>query len=464
MHDLVVVGARRGSVDSGDAARSSSGVKFRADADGFDHRDPVLQGQRQHRHARRQPLVALAARCSAHGDIHRRDRDGLAAGDLRDARRRDRRTRRTSPPTTPRNGHYAVDRRLLHERGRRQRARCTRCADGVDGGERRLRYGAAGVPDQTLPGDQLLGRRRLRRRAPGDTSPPTVTVDDARRRRDRRRDRTNVTVTFSEADGPGVRQRVDRRRSGTRSATPCRPVAYDAATQTATLTPAAPLAYGRTYTVRSRAAFRSRHVAGNTLAADDTWSFTTLARRARARCSLPRRQPATPSSGDTCAVELGVKFRADVAGTITGIRFYKGAGEHRHARRQPVDAQRHAARARRRSRARRPRAGSRSTSRRRCDHGRHDLRRVVLRAERPLRGRTDRLLRDRRSTTRRCTRCQDGAAGGNGVYRYGASGVPDAELPGEQLLGRRAVLVGRLITVVRPRATLELFVVVRATP
>src|SRR5262249_56806454 len=29
--------------------------------------------------------------------------------------------------------------------------------------------------------------------------------------------------------------------------------------------------------------------------------------------------------GDRGAVELGVKFQADVAGTITGIRFYKSA-------------------------------------------------------------------------------------------------------------------------------------------
>ena len=36
--------------------------------------------------------------------------------------------------------------------------------------------------------------------------------------------------------------------------------------------------------------------------------------------------PANPSENDTAAVELGVKFRADVAGFITGIRFYKGTG------------------------------------------------------------------------------------------------------------------------------------------
>jgi hypothetical protein len=36
--------------------------------------------------------------------------------------------------------------------------------------------------------------------------------------------------------------------------------------------------------------------------------------------------PAVPSQPDGAAVELGVKFRADVAGQVTGIRFYKGSG------------------------------------------------------------------------------------------------------------------------------------------
>ena len=36
--------------------------------------------------------------------------------------------------------------------------------------------------------------------------------------------------------------------------------------------------------------------------------------------------PANPSENDTDAVELGVKFRADSNGTITGLRFYKGSG------------------------------------------------------------------------------------------------------------------------------------------
>jgi hypothetical protein len=36
--------------------------------------------------------------------------------------------------------------------------------------------------------------------------------------------------------------------------------------------------------------------------------------------------PAIPDAGPDSAVELGVKFKSDSAGTVTGIRFYKGAG------------------------------------------------------------------------------------------------------------------------------------------
>ena len=36
--------------------------------------------------------------------------------------------------------------------------------------------------------------------------------------------------------------------------------------------------------------------------------------------------PANPDINDPRAVELGVKFRADVSGAVTGIRFYKGSG------------------------------------------------------------------------------------------------------------------------------------------
>jgi hypothetical protein len=40
----------------------------------------------------------------------------------------------------------------------------------------------------------------------------------------------------------------------------------------------------------------------------------------------PSAVPAIADSGPDNAVELGVKFRSDVAGKVTGVRFYKGAG------------------------------------------------------------------------------------------------------------------------------------------
>lgn len=40
---------------------------------------------------------------------------------------------------------------------------------------------------------------------------------------------------------------------------------------------------------------------------------------------LPTATPATVDSGDASAVELGMKFRSDIAGQITGVRFYKAA-------------------------------------------------------------------------------------------------------------------------------------------
>src|SRR5207237_9265320 len=36
--------------------------------------------------------------------------------------------------------------------------------------------------------------------------------------------------------------------------------------------------------------------------------------------------PATPAEPDSSPIEVGVKFRSNVAGQITGIRFYKGTG------------------------------------------------------------------------------------------------------------------------------------------
>jgi hypothetical protein len=54
---------------------------------------------------------------------------------------------------------------------------------------------------------------------------------------------------------------------------------------------------------------------------------TTTAPPPDCPCTLFGQQvPANPSSSDTDALELGVRFTTDVPGQITGVRFYKGTG------------------------------------------------------------------------------------------------------------------------------------------
>ena len=60
-----------------------------------------------------------------------------------------------------------------------------------------------------------------------------------------------------------------------------------------------------------------------------TWSFTTATAPPPPTCPCSiwaAGDPGNPPEADNAAVELGVKFRADVAGTVTGVRFYKGTG------------------------------------------------------------------------------------------------------------------------------------------
>jgi hypothetical protein len=65
---------------------------------------------------------------------------------------------------------------------------------------------------------------------------------------------------------------------------------------------------------------------GHPLAASSTWSFSTAA-AASFYPSLwrPVATPQVASMNDPNSIEVGVKFFSTVAGTITGIRFYKGS-------------------------------------------------------------------------------------------------------------------------------------------
>jgi hypothetical protein len=100
-------------------------------------------------------------------------------------------------------------------------------------------------------------------------------------------------------------------------------VAYDGGRQTATFTQSAALAFSTTY----QATVSGSGLNGTPMSAPFTWSFTTMGVPS-CPCTIwpTSAQPATAATSDTGSIEVGVKFRADIAGFVTGIRFFKGAG------------------------------------------------------------------------------------------------------------------------------------------
>jgi hypothetical protein len=100
-------------------------------------------------------------------------------------------------------------------------------------------------------------------------------------------------------------------------------VSYNPFTLTGTLTPLNSLSLSTGYTVAVKGgAGGVADAAGNPLAAGSNSTFTT----AGVYTLWPSTAaPGFVDAGPDGAVELGVKFRSDVAGTIAGIRFYKAA-------------------------------------------------------------------------------------------------------------------------------------------
>ena len=94
---------------------------------------------------------------------------------------------------------------------------------------------------------------------------------------------------------------------------------YDSTSRTVTFRPASPLAWSSSYTATV--------TIGGTVPSGGSWTFTTVAQPATATGLTIFAQdalPANPNWDDTSAVQVGVRFSSTVAGTVTGIRFYKG--------------------------------------------------------------------------------------------------------------------------------------------
>ncbi|KQW48025.1 hypothetical protein ASC77_16660 [Nocardioides sp. Root1257] len=150
-----------------------------------------------------------------------------------------------------------------------------------------------------------------------DTTKPTVTARTPASGATAVATSVAPTATFSEAVTGSTVSFVLRNPAGTAvTAT----TAYNATTQTATLTPGSALATSTTYTATVSGA---TDAAGNVM--DPTsWSFTTAATASSCPCTIwPSTAAPAGTDPDTSAVELGVKFRTSQAGYVTAIRYFK---------------------------------------------------------------------------------------------------------------------------------------------
>lgn len=162
-----------------------------------------------------------------------------------------------------------------------------------------------------------------------DTTPPIVTANSPADGSSDVDVSTVVTATFSEAmNGSTIDGSTVELLDGANATVPST-VVYNAGTMTVTLTPSSPLNSSASYTVRVRSgAAGVKDLAGNPLANDHTWSFSTISTSVTTVSTIwpDTTIPANPSWNDNGPVEVGLYFQSSQDGYITGVRFYKGVG------------------------------------------------------------------------------------------------------------------------------------------
>jgi hypothetical protein len=198
-------------------------------------------------------------------------------------------------------------------------------ATGPAGGNGLYLYGSGGFPTQAYNGNNywvdVVFATTAPPPPPGDTTPPTVTGQTPAPGATGVEAGVNVTATFSEAlDGATVTGSTVELRDPA-NALVAATVTYDPGTRTATLDPTGALTPSTTYTARVRGGAsdpRVKDAAGNALAADATWTFTTAA--AGVPAGLVAAYAFNEGSGSTVADASGHGH----AGTISGATWTTG--------------------------------------------------------------------------------------------------------------------------------------------
>jgi len=222
------------------------------------------------------------------------------------------------------NGHYAVTPGGLTSGAGGAPIRAL--AAGEDGPNGVFKYGGApAYPTDTYGSGNYWVDAVFTASGSSDTGPPSVVATTPSAGASSVEPSSTVRVTFSEAVDPATVTATTLVLQTSGGASVPRTVTYDSATREATVTPTAPLALGGSYVATVRGGSTGvKDLSGNPLAADTTWTFATRS----CPCTLfsTAAVPGTPAASGAEALELGVKFQSDLAGTVTGIRFYQGTG------------------------------------------------------------------------------------------------------------------------------------------
>lgn len=165
--------------------------------------------------------------------------------------------------------------------------------------------------------------------APPDLTPPSVSARSPLPGATAVSVNAIVQATFDEALAPAtVSVSTFELRDSTGSLVPAT-VSYNVYPHVALLTPAAPLAAQAVYTATLHGGAtdpRVKDLAGNALATDVSWSFST-GDGYGCPCTVfqPGDSPSLTDVTDGQPLEMGMKFQATVNGWATGVRFFKGA-------------------------------------------------------------------------------------------------------------------------------------------
>ncbi|MCU0379586.1 MAG: DUF4082 domain-containing protein [Chitinophagaceae bacterium] len=194
------------------------------------------------------------------------------------------------------------------------------------------KYSATPIfPDETYEQENYFVDVVFSPPAPQDGTPPTVTSIAPAQGATGISTGTSVTADFSEALDPS---RVNGTNAFLRAgaSTIAASVSYSSASNRITIAPSSSLSGGVTYTVTLKGGSTGiRDVAGNALANDYTWSFTTVSAPVQSGtcpCTVfNTSQAVQPSSSiaknDGSPLNIGMKFIPSQNGFVTALRFYK---------------------------------------------------------------------------------------------------------------------------------------------